>query len=1697
MSLNLEYGYIIQLNSSTKTDYEDKYFFVEKITETELSLLTQDGEKLSLSGSLKENDIDSISVVLIPENENKGFIRHNKLRPNKWVEVIFEENDIIEKFQGKILSIDNDIIEIEGEQKTIYIPVENGLPKLVSSIQQIPQPRHTMFKPSPYEKEPPPTTREKPKLPDEIKEILDNAVEGEVIGYVDEDLDSNQIELFYTIEQQKLDLLEHLLIGVDESKRTSKLMRQFHNVIRRFTELRSKYTKFNKRIEINRLPSDQFLHSISTNTNPYFSPLSNNRVHLKQLLQNIFITDFGDNSLFEKKEGFLENGDAEADYALPSYYELIEPEVVIDESGYSKNDPKEQALYNMNIQDYFRLKNKVVENFITTIGNVTENEHFENLSVPIKIYLQLEEVHPVRIFQPYVFNSYVTQPLSSIETIKTTFRGSTILEKANLSRLPYYETIFRLPDKEDSVRHVTVGPNYKPSKKCNLFDKNRLTVFNNQCDTFSTFVSKMMPSFEEYIDCYLNPYFISYTQAIKQLESLDIHEMNEPTYKIIHSILKKNISELRNLENKQRKMNLHKRNIGTIYTIKNKINDRFTTNYIELKDNVTYYSSSELYKYGLIDSYRFYSLQYLIDHQPLLQSINDGTMQTLMEQIKQEFDNPQEIERIHKIYQKEQQRINDNNKPIIFQDVLWEGKPISITDYLHLMIIKNGYNYTIDDIREKMGKIVEKGLDQVDVEFPPDMVAFIKEILTQYKIMPNQIAEVIETRKKYFWDGNQWIDLKEQGDYTKRKLVSVKGKDLNIKKDNEFKKRVVDMIQDFEISKRRQLEIEKIEMQDTKHLKKLRSLQHQKLLKDMQYHNERYEYMMIELQKETSGVTVSPHEELKQKILKEYVPLNRYTLIQKFVNKYTKSGEDPYWYYCIDTGVKLLPTFYFELANAFLLYNNYKETLTRISNLRGTIGDNGDYIVDKHSGYPIMKIDFDEDEDYNADGFKDKFHAIIEPDVLETNKLESEEKILDKNEELIYNAVDFFFHSMGIVVEETDIMTVTNFVVQSSKQANRGRTKEDEINQGIVYSIISHCLLYVQTTIETKLKYTHPFPGCSKSFEGFPLVADDTTYTGIKYLCCIVTKIAKPSAPWSSMKSVRLEKMIEITVKFIQKFIITSFTFESMLNEKRNHIKIVSEIEIPPESNWSNFNPRLKPIRPIMHNIPHNDDDKIMLYSFMIQNHINEHISKQTALLINNSQKPEIVNACCDKNNNVHEYMLEHTNIRKELQSIVETKRNNKKNKYFSLNHMYSPRPTNFARPMLSVALSENTIYIGIIKWFEMDTNQLIPEYLKNRFQNIFKPDEYDRNDSLKEKIKVLKESNIIVNEELFYDILKTISSKKIIKPRVLSQSEIEESEPVYDNTNTIDQMLMDNKLEDLYNLCGEEVSQASLTKILASYRDTPMNKKQLEKCLKFNTQFESEKNNDIIPAEIEHYNFMNQILYNKIHQLIYTNPEKIKTGYKPNTIVPKHWGLHGFHTAMVKEYVSNYYSGIEKYYQDENMSKVLDLVDTGKYKRWLKHPIKNQKYKNIFYYYIFVSIFKDYIALDNQMMNKYIGIIATFFAEEDRTALNFSKKRIDFETSAAKKSEVEIKTEALGKLQKDARKAQNIMKELKLGEWSVGLGKSLFEYDPTVFMDVYKEATDIESRRAKYMPEDSSNFDPNIGHDDGDVPEEINDMYG
>ena len=55
-----------------------------------------------------------------------------------------------------------------------------------------------------------------------------------------------------------------------------------------------------------------------------------------------------------------------------------------------------------------------------------------------------------------------------------------------------------------------------------------------------------------------------------------------------------------------------------------------------------------------------------------------------------------------------------------------------------------------------------------------------------------------------------------------------------------------------------------------------------------------------------------------------------------------------------------------------------------------------------------------------------------------------------------------------------------------------------------------------------------------------------------------------------------------------------------------------------------------------------------------------------------------------------------------------------------------------------------------------------------------------------------------------------------------------------------------------------------------------------------------------------------------------------------------------------------------------------------------------------------------------------------------------------------------EIKTTYLGQLQYDERASENVMKNLKLGKWGVGLQKSMFEYNKDTYLQDKTAADEV-----------------------------------
>jgi hypothetical protein len=135
-------------------------------------------------------------------------------------------------------------------------------------------------------------------------------------------------------------------------------------------------------------------------------------------------------------------------------------------------------------------------------------------------------------------------------------------------------------------------------------------------------------------------------------------------------------------------------------------------------------------------------------------------------------------------------------------------------------------------------------------------------------------------------------------------------------------------------------------------------------------------------------------------------------------------NEDAHWKYCIDTNTKLIPLFMYELAVTFINGGDYAFKQQEICHEIGVLSEDGDSIVDRHSGYVIRKIDFSSEEGFDDSGFKITTHAIMEKD-LGTVMMEvigKKEKRVFENEtsEIIYNIFSSICSNIDIPIEGID-----------------------------------------------------------------------------------------------------------------------------------------------------------------------------------------------------------------------------------------------------------------------------------------------------------------------------------------------------------------------------------------------------------------------------------------------------------------------------------------------------------------------------------------------------------------------------------------------------------------------------------------------------------------------------------------------------
>ena len=738
----------------------------------------------------------------------------------------------------------------------------------------------------------------------------------------------------------------------------------------------------------------------------------------------------------------------------------------------------------------------------------------------------------------------------------------------------------------------------------------------------------------------------------------------------------------------------------------------------------------------------------------------------------------------------------------------------------------------------------------------------------------------------------------------------------------------------------------------------------------------------------------SPHEKLRDYIL-NYPDFNkRQVLIKTFCLKFTRgaiNNDNKNWLYCITTGTKLIPEFLLKLANVFLSKGDYLLELDTICANQGTISDDNNYWVDKHSGYIIKNIDFTSDEGYDEKGFK-----LNTKELIEDFNLFSEEKDSGNSSiNMIKYVINGLTNNMDINLENhkefiiQNVMKLINKTVPSKQQYDKliletakkeGKSKklpdyEETYNLSLLVLTLSFIIICISTNIP-KITAKKTFPGCVRFFDGYPLTDDNKN---IVYIACVASKMKSSIKPWNSILKINESTLVKKIISVIDKFILTNKDIVDLIEIKKEYLKTeksdLIDAEYNKEINWHYFYPPLKLIKidpnellplssdfnnSLLENIKkgkiNNDYDvinsKIFFLSISIIENIENIISKQNLILENNNGILFLENSCCYDEKNVYIYLNNNDKSIDEKNSLLGVYKilKNGINELNKASIIYHDKNTKLNYPKLDNYFSEKTIYKAFIYYCNFNNNLPIDDELKAICLD--KPSEILKNIDINEAISNLKSQGKNYNKSNFEELLNLINKRNINivnNNNIISTFEIIRN--IITNYKNSDEELfyekIANKLEELldsYTL----ISDGSLTREIKNHILSNNNivKTTILASIKRNSRLNKQNFSLLedaldIKFTINDHNFV----INYLNNLLKIFPNIIVNKNINYNAVPKHWNLSEVHNNDIYNIIKKYYLPLMNNNVFPEFSKLFEIVNNKT--KILIDLLNNIYYKN------------------------------------------------------------------------------------------------------------------------------------------------------
>jgi hypothetical protein len=554
-------------------------------------------------------------------------------------------------------------------------------------------------------------------------------------------------------------------------------------------------------------------------------------------------------------------------------------------------------------------------------------------------------------------------------------------------------------------------------------------------------------------------------------------------------------------------------------------------------------------------------------------------------------------------------------------------------------------------------------------------------------------------------------------------------------------------------------------------------------------------------------------------------------------------------------------------------------------------------------------------------------------------------------------------------------------------------------NEFMIMTASGILLASIQTAVPP-FKPRKTFPGCVRSFTGYPLNGGQEDLSAVDYIACVIYNSKINVEPWDSLKNVSQLEIKKRLQRVIGKYVIVHPAILELYDQKRNYELLHPDETIPVEHSiqrWTRFLPPvvdysvvgslrnvgndfkrefIEAIRKGHHSqreMLYVVNSKILLYSCGIVEAINAVVKKKDLLMKTASGNiPFLENACCNekemKQNSALGYFAKEDPIIDQYMKIAA--------KLGTINadvcglsrpvFIYHDKFTGTRYPAIPAGgINENIVYDAIIHYCNLDNSLPIPPYLypiiREKPQDILAALENNTMSlkTLGEKIELLKKSGKIFNDQTLHEMMQIIRRRRFI-PMDL-QKDGEESQPSKSPiVNAMKDLLAHFEQMDSTIITAE--LRALLLDVLDKYNPGQMNTGENDELNRWLSTANSNRFRELMQY-IDTYGNVTQKEYEKLYAFFSgLNDEKynhntttfFKTSVKNMTkIYPQiilsgneftrvcsHWGFSDFHQIQLKQMIEKHSDELNPFKKDESLANL--LLEAGRKFVDLNHFIQN-----------------------------------------------------------------------------------------------------------------------------------------------------------